>query len=126
MNSDLESQIIEVEEQLRQAMLASDVLALDALLSSDLIFTNHLGQRVPKEADLAAHRSGNLKIDRLTPSAQRIQPVTDAVAVVSVRVHIDGTYAGQAAGGDFMFTRVWGLTDAGRWQVVAAHAGMVV
>ncbi|MEZ5703427.1 MAG: nuclear transport factor 2 family protein [Burkholderiaceae bacterium] len=126
MNSHLESQIIEVEEQLRQAMLASDVSALDALLSSDLVFTNHLGQRVPKAADLAAHRSGELTIKRLTPSAQRIQPVTDAVAVVSVCMLIDGTYAGQSAGGQFMFTRVWGLTGAGRWQVVAAHAGLVV
>jgi ketosteroid isomerase-like protein len=125
MNSSLASQILEAEEQLRQAMLASDVAVLEALLSSNLLFTNHLGQRISKEADLAAHRSGELKIKQLAPSAPAIQVVSDTVAVVSVRVCMDGTYAGRPAGGDFMFTRVWARTDAGSWQVAAAHAGLV-
>lgn len=125
MNSRLNAQIVEMEETLRRAMLASDVAALDALLSSDLVFTNHLGQRLTKEADIAAHRSGALRIAQLLPSAQQIQSITDDVAVVSVRTRIDGTYAGQPAGGDFMFTRVWACSAAGTWQVVAAHAGVV-
>ncbi len=40
----IETQITVSEERLRLAMLASDVGALDELISSDLLFTNHLGQ----------------------------------------------------------------------------------
>ncbi len=55
MSDTIETQILEAEEQLRQAMLASDVNALDDLLSPELIFTNHLGQVMGKQDDLAAH-----------------------------------------------------------------------
>ncbi len=57
-NKDLEIQITDAEEQLHQAMLASDVLVLDELLAQDLVCTNHLGQRIGKEDDLSAHKSG--------------------------------------------------------------------
>jgi hypothetical protein len=49
-----DAQIVEVENQLRTAMLGSDVTALDDLLAPDLIFTNHLGQLLGKDDDLAA------------------------------------------------------------------------
>lgn len=125
MDKSLEIQVADVEEQLRQAMLSSDVLALDELLASDLVFTNHLGQRIGKEDDLSAHKSGILNITHLNPSEQHVQLVNDKVAVVSVRVNVGGTYAGQPAGGDFIFTRVWSMSQHGKWQVVAAHAGII-
>jgi hypothetical protein len=109
------------EEQLRQAMLASDIVALNTLLANELIFTNHLGQCLGKEADLSAHKSGTLRISKLEPSEQQIKLVGDKVAVVFVRVQVIGTYAGQPAGGDFRFTRVW-VSSNGHWQVVAAHS----
>ncbi len=124
MNGTVEAQIGNAEEQLRQAMLASDVEALDALLADALIFTNHLGQVLGKQDDLAAHRSGIVTIDELTPSEQRIQYHGD-VAVVSARVHLVGSYAGTPSKGDFRFTRVWARSDAGAWQVVAGHATVV-
>jgi hypothetical protein len=109
------------EEQLRQAMLASDIAVLDALLANGLIFTNHLGQCLGKEADLFAHKSGALRISKLEPSERKIKLAGDKAAVVSVRVQIIGTYEGQPAGGDFRFTRVW-VSSSGHWQVVAAHS----
>lgn len=44
-----EVQILEAEELLCKAMLESDIVTLDKLLSSDLIFTNHLGQVLGKK-----------------------------------------------------------------------------
>lgn len=117
--------IEKAEEELRQAMLVSDVEALDKLLSPSLIFTNHLGQCLGKEADLSAHESGALTISKLEPSERQIKLVGDDAAVVTVRVQISGTYAGQPAGGDFRFTRVWAQLSNGHWQVVAAHAGTI-
>lgn len=125
MSHDIESQIIEAEENLRRAMLASDVGALDKLLAPGLIFTNHFGQCQGKEEDLAAHESGFLSISQLDTSEQQIKLVGESVVVVSVRVQIAGEYAGQPAGGDFRFTRVWAMGVHGGWQVVAAHSGRI-
>lgn len=125
MDKILETQIIDAEERLRLAMLASDVSALDELLAPDLVFTNHLGQRLDKEADLSAHQSGALTISALEPSDQQIRFVGDNIAIVSVRVHISGKYAGQPAGGEFRFTRVWAQSPDNAWRVAAAHAGVV-
>jgi ketosteroid isomerase-like protein len=124
MNQTTESHIREAEHRLRDAMLNSDVDALDRLLAPELIFTNHLGQLQGKQDDLAAYRSGALKIKSLIPSEQRIHVYGD-IGIVSVRVQLLGTYAGNSANGDFRFTRVWAFSGDKVWRVVAAHAGVV-
>ena len=120
----IQAQIIDVEERLRLAMLASDVPALDGMVAPELIFTNHMGQLLGKDEDLAMHESGVLKLHQLIPSEQHLQ-VNGEVVVVSVRMQLAGTYADQPTGGDFRFTRVWARSPEGVWRVVAAHAGMV-
>ena len=124
MNRTVETQIVDAEERLRTAMLSSDVSALDELLASELIFTNHLGQLLGKENDLAAYRSGMLKVKELKPSEQHIR-LTGDVAIVSVRMQLSGTYDDNPANGDFRFTRVWARSPDKAWHVVAAHAGLV-
>jgi ketosteroid isomerase-like protein len=119
------TQIIELEEQLRQAMLASDVPVLDELLASDILITSHFGELLQKQDDLAAHESGLIKIHELNPSEQRIQFHGD-VAIVSVRMQIVGDYDGRSANGDYRFTRVWAVSASGTWQIVAAHISTVV
>jgi ketosteroid isomerase-like protein len=124
MQSPLQVQIVEVEDQLRAAMLSADVPALNELLAPDLIFTNHLGQLLGKSDDLAAYRSGVLKIAGLEPSEQHVR-VLGEVAVVSVRMQVSGTYEGSPANGDFRFTRVWARSQQERWQIVAAHSVLI-
>ncbi|WP_239984865.1 nuclear transport factor 2 family protein [Sporolactobacillus pectinivorans] len=46
------SEIIECEKRLQEAMLSSDVTALDELIDDDLIFVDHFGQILTKENDL--------------------------------------------------------------------------
>ena len=122
MNEAIRTQIFELEEQLKTAMLNSDVDALDRLLAPDLMFTNHLGQLLSKEDDLDAHRSGRLQVKDLTAFEQNIR-LFENMAVVSVRMRLTGTYDGQPADGDFRFTRVWCAAPAkDSWHVVAAHA----
>jgi ketosteroid isomerase-like protein len=124
MQSPLQVQIVEVEDQLRTAMLSSDVAALNELLAPDLIFTNHLGQLLGKSDDLAAYRSGVLKIAGLEPSEQHVR-VLGEVAIVSVRMQVSGTYEGAPANGDFRFTRVWARSQQEIWQIVAAHSVLI-
>ncbi|KAF0815350.1 hypothetical protein IGB42_00431 [Andreprevotia sp. IGB-42] len=118
--ADIEQQIIAAEEQLQQAMLASDVTALDGLIAAELIFTNPLGQVLGKDDDLAAHRSGVMRFTRIAPSERQIRLVGN-VAIVSVRVQMAGSYADTPFAGDLRATRVWHRTEAAGWQVVAGQ-----
>lgn len=121
MNKTIEKEIQEHEDRLTEAMLRSDVNVLDELLSSDLVLTNHLGHLMTKQDDLEAHKSGILKIETLTPSEQRIQILND-VAIVTVKVHILGSFAGVSSESDFRFTRVWARSSNNLWQIITAHS----
>jgi ketosteroid isomerase-like protein len=124
MNQTIETQIINAEKRLRLAMLASDVSVLNELLAPDIIITNHLGQLLKKEDDLAGHESGLFKINELNPSEQQIK-IHGEVAIVSVRMQISGSYNDNPANGDFRFTRLWAPSSGENWHIIAAHIGMV-
>ena len=112
-----------MKEQLRQAMIASDVIMLGQLLAPETIIINHLGRLMGKQDDLAAHSSGLITIHSLSPSEQQIQIVGEVV-IVSVRMQLTGHYNGSSANGDFRFTRVWAPAN-GSWHVEAAHLGQI-
>jgi hypothetical protein len=115
-----QARIIELEERLRQAMLQSDVVELDALIAPELLFTNHLGQVISKDADLEAHRSGRFKFTQLTPADRQIQ-LYDGFAIVSVLMHILGSYEGNPVELNIRFTRVWAMSTSGSLQIIAGH-----
>ncbi len=125
MNQSTELQIEECESRLKQAMLQSDISVLDELLAADLVFTNHLGQRMTKQDDIAAHKSGMLKIDEVTLSQPEVKIYAD-VAIVSVQTHISGSFAEKKSENDFRFTRVWHRTADKNWQVVVGHSSIIV
>lgn len=129
MTQTITASIQAAEEALRQAMLASDIAALERLLHPDLLFTNHMGWTFTREDDLNAHRSGLLKIHGLDLSEWHIA-VREACAVVSVQARITGSYNGVPANGTFRFMRTWApdaSDEAGEvWRVIAASSVMVV
>ncbi len=124
MNDNIEAQIEIVEEKLRLAMIAADVNTLDELIAPELIFTDHLGNLVSKQADLDGHKSGAFKITSIEPSDRHIL-VKNTVAIVSVKIHLAGSYRGTPTSGTFRFTRVWAQSDAGTWQIIAGHSGII-
>ncbi len=124
MSSQWHAQVLEVEERLRQAMLHSDVGALDELIAPDLHFTDHMGQVVGKADDLAFHRSRVLRLTELVPSEQHIQIYPD-FAIVSVLMHLLGSYEGVPIDLHIRYTRVWVSTPDGALQLVAGHSSTV-
>lgn len=120
----LAQQIIAVEEQLRLGMLSSNLETLDQLIADDLVFTSHLGQVMSKQDDLSFHQGGLCQFQTITYSEQYIQPVGDMV-VVSVRVHITGTYSETPFEDDLRFTRLWQRSSQDSWQIIMGHSSVV-
>ena len=94
-----------LEEQLKTAMLNSDVSVLNQLIADDLIFTSHHGQIMSKQDDLDAHKSGFVKINSIDQSEQRIH-LHDDTAIVSVLSSIQGEFGGEESLSALRFTRV--------------------
>jgi Domain of unknown function (DUF4440) len=124
MSQHSQSQIVELEERLRQAMLNSDVAELDALIAPELIFTNHFGHLFTKQQDLDIHQSGSLKFREITHSEQQIQ-LNEGFSVVSVKKHLCGSYQGAEFDDMIRFTRVWAISSMGSLQIVAGHSSVV-
>ena len=112
------------EDALRRAQLAGDAAALDRLVDDALVFTGPDGALYGKQDDLAAHREGWVRITRLEPSEERVQRFGD-VAVVIVRMEMEGTFRGEPFAGPYRYTRVWCTRPEG-WRVVAGHVSAVL
>jgi hypothetical protein len=118
-----ESEIGALEEQLRLAMLRSDVSVLDALIADELLFVGPDGSVLGKAADLELHRSGAQRISQLDFTDLLVRD-HGVVAVTSVMARVVGTFNEQSFSGQFRYMRTWARIGAG-WQVVAGSASLV-
>lgn len=119
----MNKKILVLEEELRKAMLNSDILKLNELISSDLLFTNHLGSKISKEDDLKAHENKEIKFKSIELTAFEIRQIGTST-VVSCQAEVDGIFDGQEAIGNFRFTRVWS-DISGKWKVHAGHVSLI-
>jgi ketosteroid isomerase-like protein len=118
------SQIIEQkEEQLRLAMLNGDVVALADLISEDLQFVMYNGDLISKGMDLEAHRSRTIDLHMIQTSETVIRNF-GSVAVVTVRVKLEGVFGGTPFRGDYRYCRTWLLHEK-RWQVIAGSVSQI-
>lgn len=116
--------IIKREEELRLAMLNSDVEKLDELIDDSLVFVAPNGMVATKEMDLSTHRSGIQKMTQLVQSEQTIQIQND-FAIVTVKADITGTYADTSISGQYRYLRIWSkINDA--WKVVAGSVVQII
>jgi hypothetical protein len=115
-----EVQVWDAEARLWQAQIDHDVRVIDALISPELLFTGHVGQMVTKDDDLAFHRAPTLHLTSITPVEKHIR-LHDGFAVVSVLLHLVGTFEGVPIDQNMRYTRVWAPNVEGALQVVAGH-----
>ena len=99
-------EVEQLEERMRRAMLAGDLAALDDLVSERLRFVAPDGANLDKQTDLAAHRSGTLRLVQLD-AQERHSELCGDVALVNVAMAVEGNFAGQDFRGRFRYTRVW-------------------
>jgi ketosteroid isomerase-like protein len=111
------SLIEQLEQRLRQAMLASDVHALDALVDDRLLFVGPDGALYSKAQDLELHRSGVQRIHRLDFAELAVE-THGSFAVATVLADLEGSFDGQRFEGRFRYLRTWAGRGAD-WKVVA-------
>ena len=110
MNKITKEDIIEAENQLFAAQLASDVDALDLLLYDSLVAIAPDGQMLTKEMDLNAHRSKAMVIEQAATEINAIKLVGDtALSVVTMTAK--GQVMGAPLEGKFRYFRTWKRID---------------
>lgn len=112
----MDSTVRQLEEELRDAMLASDVVALDSLLADGLIFIGPTGNVFSKDDDLDLHRSGRQRLNKAEWRSVEVV-MHGSSAVTLVIANLAGTFDGAEFSGDFRYCRFWAKADAG-WRVV--------
>lgn len=110
------------ELELQRAMMASDVIALDALLDDEVEFIGPDGAALSKAQDLEAHRSGRLRIHEFDVERQRVR-VIDELGTTDLVATVAGTHEGAPFRTRLRYQRTWRLGDS--WTVVSAHATVV-
>ncbi|MFB9240264.1 nuclear transport factor 2 family protein [Massilia antarctica] len=123
-DKEAQDHIIALEEQLRLAMLAADVDALDRLIAPGLLFTTHMGEVIGKRQDLDMHRSGLLKF-RVIAAAERQIEADARLGVMSARMNLVGSFGESPFNLDLRCTRTWRAPDdGGQWQIIAGHMSL--
>lgn len=112
--------INQYEESLRQAMLMSDVEALDRLIADDLLFVTHSGQVINKDDDLNAHRKKLFTLSRLDFHKQEVRQLSDTVITITV-AELEGI-AQVPFTDTIIYTRVWRKNEHSIWQVCVGQA----
>ncbi|WP_306566764.1 nuclear transport factor 2 family protein [Flavobacterium lindanitolerans] len=112
-----EQKILEIENQLREAMKKSDVEILEQLLHDDLLFVLPSGEVITKKTDLETHQSGNLVLEEITSSIDSIKQIDENV-VVTLSSNLKGKMLEQNFEGNFRYLRVWKMFD-GQLKVIA-------
>ena len=109
-NKITEEKIIEVENQLLEAMKKSDVLILNELLHDDLIFILPNGQKITKEIDIETHKTGNLVFTEIHSTIDSINLI-EQNAVITLSSKIKGKMFENYFEGEFRYLRIWKIFD---------------
>jgi ketosteroid isomerase-like protein len=113
-------EIVGLEAELRAAQLAADVAALDRLIAEELLFTGPDGKLATKAQDLAAHRSGIVRIREHEPTELRVRRIGSDVAIAALCTRLTVEIGGATVRGTYRYTRVW-AREQGSWRVAGGH-----
>lgn len=111
------------EKRLREAMLAGDVTSLDNLINDNLIFVNHFGQILTKEADIEAYRSGVLNFTEIEILDQKVILLHHS-AVTVTRAALKGTVGTEPIEDEMCYSRVWQM-NGDTLTIVSGHCSSV-
>jgi ketosteroid isomerase-like protein len=119
--TDVERQILMLEEELTQTEMRVDVLALDRIYADDIMVTAPIGICVDKPAVMTEIRQAAEKavVGRYDKDDVKVRAYGDT-AVSSYRMTAEATFEGTQINRSLCITNVWMKRD-GQWQIVARH-----
>ena len=123
-SQDHSEEIAGVEGELRRAMLAGDVAALDRLISDRLLFAGPTGELATMAQDLAAHRERAVRFLRHEPDQTEVRRVNAECFVVSQRTYLEVAVSGTLHRGFYRYTRVW-VREGQQWRILAGQVSVV-
>ncbi|MEH2488684.1 nuclear transport factor 2 family protein [Bradyrhizobium sp. AZCC 2230] len=113
------SDIDELEQARRSAMLAADLAGLDRLFADDLVWIHASSKSDTKKSLIGKFASGSLRCHRLDHSEVAIC-IYDSVAIVRGKLEMDVLADGTSRTSVNLFTGVWagalGATKLVLWQ----------
>jgi ketosteroid isomerase-like protein len=108
----------------RNAILKSNAVVLDQLLSDDYTGITAKGAIQTKEQAISSLRSGALQISSLVIGDRKIR-IYGATAVVTSSAELTGSKKDSEATGRYRYTRVYVRNDAGQWKIVSFEASRI-
>ena len=120
----IESQLVELERQLSDALVKQDAVTLDRLWSRDLVFTFPSGTMSDKSKRIAAQKPSEASAVSTNINDLVKVYMYGKTAVVTVLSTWKGKAGTQEYSEQYQATHVW-AKQQGRWQLVAAHVSQV-
>jgi ketosteroid isomerase-like protein len=117
-------QVEALEQQWVKAMLASDVPAMDRLLSDDYLGVTTAGALVTKSQQLERMRSRQLMVTKLQTTESRIKLIGH-IAIVTSLAEIEAQADGKQVQGSFRSVRVYQRLPNGGWRMTSFEATRV-
>ena len=119
--TDVEREILRLEEELTQTEQRLDVQTLDRVYADDIMVTAPIGICVDKPAVMSEVRSAAEKavIGRYDKDDLKVRAFGDT-AVSSYRMAAEATFEGKEIKRQLCITNVW-LKRNDEWQIVARH-----
>ncbi len=108
------------ELELQRAMVHADADTLEAIIDDEATISWPDGEPAPKHEQVAAYRSGRLRVRRIDVERLRLR-VLQELGLTFVWARVEGERDGRPFDQRLRITRTWQLTD--QWRLVASHAG---
>ncbi len=120
-----EQEILNLEEEYRQAAIRLDVAALDRIFADDLMSIAPIGVVVGKAhvLDEARRAAGHATIETYNKEDMKVRVYGDT-AVSSFQLVIKSKFNSTEINRQYRVTNVW-LKRQGRWQIIACHTAQL-
>jgi ketosteroid isomerase-like protein len=121
-HEDNRHQIDKLEDAWKNAVLASDTKAMDALLAPDYIAITPSGTLQSREEALATMRADHFTTLDISDRKVRFYGST---AIVTSQANIEATTPDGSVSGHYWYTRVYARNPQGQWRIVSFEASRV-
>ena len=123
LSADDEHQVIQIEQELVNGLLAGDASPFERYLADTSVFTDPDGTVMDKSRILNDIKSGDLKFQSSKPDDMKVRVYGD-MAVATYGSTDKGSYKGKDISGRFRWTDVF-VKRNGRWEIVAGQGTRV-